>query len=433
MQVAPCTGAPSSDGEQHRWTSETTQGSSSAYVTPLQQTTNRESCCKSAAGPSSKPAAGTDCDAPVNGKRHDHVNTTVRESLQSGNESTMSGVKRLRRGQIDIHPRALLQPLQRDMLLKFVRSIDHSTESLVITNPLISGNPIVYVTESWQAMCGFSYSEAVGQNPRLTQGTNSDPEVISLISGALSKRSACKVQLLNYRSGSPDKPFWNVLSISPLLYHGQLQLYIANLQDYSYHMSRMVSLAPSQFCRAAEHYQRGRHIPPDMPMLLLAKPALYEADEEYPLVVHPSSAPQKAVATPFIKRLGWKALILEPEHLTDRVNDALLTAGISFETQRRANADGETFVVDGNHDGVTFRVVVNEDTDGSYRITCARMSGDTFAYHGIFRTLKEHLAEAVHGLSAVAQLSTARQQAASHANSNGVHANSNGVHPLNDV
>jgi len=242
MQVAPCQPALSCDAEKQPWGSDANQSSSSAYDSPALPAASSSSRCtamQQLPDVSQRAAPVTaECDLPSKGPK---------------------------RAQVDIHHRALLKPLQREMLLKFMRAVDHSRESLVITNPLIDGNPIVYVTEKWQAMCGFSYSEAVGRNPRLTQGNNTDPQVVETISGALAKRSSCKVQLLNYRSGSPEKPFWNVLSICPLVYRGQLQLYIANLQDYSYHMSQMVSLTPSQFCRAAEHFQRGRHIPMDLP------------------------------------------------------------------------------------------------------------------------------------------------------------------------
>ena len=55
----------------------------------------------------------------------------------------------------------------------------------------------------------------------------------------------------------------------------------ANLQDYSYHMSKMVSLTPSQFCKAAEFFQQKRHIERPVTERLLAKPAIYEADLEH--------------------------------------------------------------------------------------------------------------------------------------------------------
>ena len=58
------------------------------------------------------------------------------------------------------------------------------------------------------------------------------------------------------------------------------QLYVANLQDYSYHIGQLVSLTPSQFCRAALHYRRGRRLDAPLTSLALAKPALYEARDD---------------------------------------------------------------------------------------------------------------------------------------------------------
>merc|ERR1719247_4103592 len=105
-------------------------------------------------------------------------------------------------------------------------------------------------------MCGFSYAEAAGRNPRVTQGENSDKTVIQSMSGALQAQRSCKVMILNYRSGRPNAPFWNMLTMNPIHRNGQLLLYLANLQDYTYHMSRLVSTSPSSFCRSAEHHQR---------------------------------------------------------------------------------------------------------------------------------------------------------------------------------
>ena len=104
-------------------------------------------------------------------------------------------------------------------------------------------------------MCGFTYEEASGQNPRIVQGERTDQKVVRAISGALANQSACKVQFVNYRRGSVDKPFWNMLSISPVLHQGNVMFYMANLQDYSYHMAQMVSLTPSQFCKGGDLFQ----------------------------------------------------------------------------------------------------------------------------------------------------------------------------------
>lgn len=50
-------------------------------------------------------------------------------------------------------------------------------------------------------MCGFTYAEATGQNPRIVQGERTDQKVVRAISGALANKSACKVQFVNYRRG----------------------------------------------------------------------------------------------------------------------------------------------------------------------------------------------------------------------------------------
>ena len=175
-------------------------------------------------------------------------------------------------------------------------------------------------------MCGFTYEEASGQNPRIVQGERTDQKVVRAISGALANQSACKVQFVNYRRGSLDQPFWNMLSISPVLYQGNVMFYMANLQDYSYHISQMVSLTPSQFCRAATHHQRGRRLQMLDP-LVRSKPAIYEIDLEFPVPCSQGKTNVVAATPQPIKRLGWNNLVLEPEHLSERLKDALQTMG----------------------------------------------------------------------------------------------------------
>ena len=247
-------------------------------------------------------------------------------------------------------------------------------------------------------MCGYSEAEALGRNPRITQGSRTDPNVVRLLSTALSKQSACKVQFVNYRGGQDNKPFWNMLSISPVLYQGNILFYMANLQDYSYHLSKMVSLTPGQFCRAAMHHQRGRRLQP-MDALLRAKPAVIEADETFALSTAPSSegVGQKfALSTPQpIKRLGWNNLTLEPEHLTERLKDALQSMGATYEVHERGDCDGEIFMLHAKLDNVACRMTVSEDPDnGSQRISVTRLAGDTFMYHDAFRQLRQHLGDA---------------------------------------
>merc|ERR1719231_1441733 len=96
--------------------------------------------------------------------------------------------------------------------------------------------------------------QAVGQNPRLTQGEVTDPETVASMRRALVAQKPCKVRIINYR-GYNREPFWNCLSVHPIFFNGTLQLFAARLQDYSYRMSRLVSLSPTQFCKSGDLFQ----------------------------------------------------------------------------------------------------------------------------------------------------------------------------------
>lgn len=294
-----------------------------------------------------------------------------------------------------IYPTVVLDDVQRKVLEDLVTCVD-AKASIVVTNPLAEDNPIVYVTEPWQSMCGFTYAEATGKNPRIVQGERTDAKVVRAISGALANQSACKVQFVNYRRGMRDQPFWNMLSISPVLYQGNVVFYMANLQDYSYHISQMVSLTPSQFCRAAAHHQRGKRLQLLDP-LIRAKPGLYEVDDSFAISRFSGTSKvvcQRVTPQP-IKRLGWNNLALEPEHLSERLKDALQTMGASYEMHVCSDADAEIFVLHAKIDSVACRVIVSEDpSDGTHRISVTRLAGDTFEYHKAFRQLREHLGDA---------------------------------------
>ena len=254
-------------------------------------------------------------------------------------------------------------------------------------------------------MCGFTYDEAVGRNPRVTQGEHSDPATIGMMSSALREHRACKVMMLNYRSGNAARPFYNMLSISPILHQGKLMLYLANLQDYSYHMTKLVSTPPSQFCRSATFHQRARALPSgdELSLRAYARPAVFELDEStasgQALAEDGSSGgAQGAGAALQLKRLGWSNLTLEPEHLTDRVVDALHQLDARYERVENSADSGDIFVVNAEISGVACRVLITAEPNGqSFRIACTRLGGDTFTYHDVFRQLRTLLGDAVAG------------------------------------
>ena len=269
--------------------------------------------------------------------------------------------------------------------------------------PLCADNPIVFVTKPWEEMCGFTYAQAVGRNPRVTQGERSDPKSISAMSSALQAQRSCKVMMLNYRGGLNERPFWNMLSISPIIHQGRLQFYLANLQDYSYHMAKLIRTPPSQFCRSAEHHQRLSRLPvTEAPLSLryYARPAVFEmhgptAAQAIQSATEPTGGHGAHLQ---LKRLGWANLSLEPEYLADRVCDALQQLDARYERATTDTSGDDVFVVNADLHGVACRILVTtEPGSDCFRISCSRLAGDTFAYHDAFRQLRDLLGDAVQG------------------------------------
>ena len=269
-------------------------------------------------------------------------------------------------------------------------------------------------------MCGFKAQDAIGQNPRITQGKRSQPEVIKDMSHALQNQRACKVRIVNYRSGHEDQPFWNILTISPVTFRGALQFYLANLQDYSHLIEKLISVSPAQFCKAAEYAQKKRYICKSevSSVVSLARPVVYEADETFTLGEHEMARPPD-VALP-VKRLGWEGLEYDPEYIADRISDAFLAIGASFERCEGSDSNGESIrirvkstktpisaylteprnavpIICARSADKSVSVVINihEESEGKYRVACARLAGDTFAFHDLFREMKQHLGDAL--------------------------------------
>ena len=98
-------------------------------------------------------------------------------------------------------------------------------------------------------MCGWDEEEVEGKTCSILQGEGTCWPTVASMSSALSNGHDVRCQLINYRKCG--NPFWNVLSIHPVRGgvggSGDILLYIGFLRDYSYHMTRLVSVQPRQF------------------------------------------------------------------------------------------------------------------------------------------------------------------------------------------
>src|SRR5438034_6560651 len=94
------------------------------------------------------------------------------------------------------------------------RVLDVMPQPLVITDPNLPDNPIVYANRAFTELTGYRSEDVIGKNCRFLCGPATDAETVAEIRQAIIERRACSVEILNYRKDGSS--FWNALSITPL-------------------------------------------------------------------------------------------------------------------------------------------------------------------------------------------------------------------------
>ena len=93
-------------------------------------------------------------------------------------------------------------------------ALDHLPYSVVITNPFLDDNPIVYVNRAFERLSGYAAEIAIGRNCRFLQGEMTDPEDVTALRTALEERRSITLDMVNYRA--QGERFLNRLYVTPL-------------------------------------------------------------------------------------------------------------------------------------------------------------------------------------------------------------------------
>jgi PAS domain S-box-containing protein len=101
-----------------------------------------------------------------------------------------------------------------DKLRLLERAVTASTNSIVITDPNLPDDPLVYVNPAFEETTGYAAEEAVGRNCRFLQGEDRDQPAVEELRRAVREGRHCTVVLRNYRKDG--SLFWNELSIYPM-------------------------------------------------------------------------------------------------------------------------------------------------------------------------------------------------------------------------
>ncbi|KAK9802821.1 hypothetical protein WJX73_002029 [Symbiochloris irregularis] len=96
-------------------------------------------------------------------------------------------------------------------LTKVLAGLRHT---FVVADYTLPDCPLVFASEGFLQMTGYSAEEVLGHNCRFLQGEGTDPEQVAKLREAVQQGTSCSVRLLNYkRDGTP---FWNLLTMTPI-------------------------------------------------------------------------------------------------------------------------------------------------------------------------------------------------------------------------
>lgn len=95
-----------------------------------------------------------------------------------------------------------------------VKSIQSSQHSFVITDPSLNDNPIVFASDDFLKVTGYSREEVLGRNCRFLQGTDTNKATVEEIKKKIANGDDVSVTILNYKADGT--PFWNRLFIAAL-------------------------------------------------------------------------------------------------------------------------------------------------------------------------------------------------------------------------
>ena len=94
------------------------------------------------------------------------------------------------------------------------RSVESSTNGVIIVDAQSSDLPMVYVNAAFERITGYARSEARGRNCRFLQGEDTDPATVKLLREGVTEQREVHVVIRNYRRDGSI--FWNDLYISPV-------------------------------------------------------------------------------------------------------------------------------------------------------------------------------------------------------------------------
>lgn len=133
----------------------------------------------------------------------------------------------------------------------FTAAVRATRMPMVITNPRLPDNPIVFVNDSFCRLTGYAREEIVGRNCRFLQGPETNIADVARIRAAVEERRSIELDLRNYRKDGSK--FWNRLLLAPVHdERGELTYFFASQLDVTIERDRLAGLEEANAVLMAE-------------------------------------------------------------------------------------------------------------------------------------------------------------------------------------
>ncbi|GKY97027.1 hypothetical protein MPSEU_000661500 [Mayamaea pseudoterrestris] len=97
---------------------------------------------------------------------------------------------------------------------RLMTALSGSQQNFAISDPTLPDNPIVYVSQGFLDLTGYTLEQVLGRNCRFLQGPGTDQSAVEVIRKGITEGVDTSVCLLNYKADGT--PFWNQFFVAAL-------------------------------------------------------------------------------------------------------------------------------------------------------------------------------------------------------------------------
>mmetsp|Transcript_21285 Transcript_21285/g.24195 ORF Transcript_21285/g.24195 Transcript_21285/m.24195 type:complete len:434 (-) Transcript_21285:4-1305(-) len=95
-----------------------------------------------------------------------------------------------------------------------IGNLTSGQQNFVLSDPRLPDNPIVFASEGFYQLTGYTREQVLGRNCRFLQGPGTDPKAVDVIRTAVANGTDASTCILNYKADGT--PFWNQFFVAAL-------------------------------------------------------------------------------------------------------------------------------------------------------------------------------------------------------------------------